>query len=225
MGVSVRQRNVFSARGTIAGLTSALLLAVGTGCGSDTPVPSPLEDDPGSGSVANQAPDDRPEPTPTEDEVVDDATPTPLDVCALVGAERVQRLFDRNTPPDVDRPESDQFGGAIPGVGEISYCTYRWEQTETSDQVRVSVMSDIEISDAGQFVDAALGPEHDELAGAGDAAGIEREGQFGHGLASATAAQQTDAGMVAVTILAPVNSSDDAFAGLATEFFAHAADF
>lgn len=221
MGVSDRRRTVGTVpvRSIVAGVTALLLLGFGSACGS-SPEPAPLDDDSGTDSVAEE--DNDPTPTPTEDDSPS-ATPTPVDVCGLVGPERVQQLFERKQPPKVQRPKSDEIAGAIPGVGTAYHCTYRWAPGQTEELVRVSLMLDITAEpDPKALVGNSMGPEHEPLQDAGDAAGIDRSESYGHGLAVVLAGKQVDDTLSAVLIRGPLKSDSKAFAELANDFFENA---
>lgn len=215
----MRTRGTWTVCRTTTTIASAVVaVGLASGCGSGGYEPSNLEG-PSRGSAGAATPttsaaSNTPTATPT--------TPTSLYVCALVPASRVQQIFGRDTAPTVDEAAGAQNPGTpdIPGVGPVAHCTYRWAPGQTAEIVKVSVMPSSGQPDAATFVEVILGPEHERLPGAGEAAGISRNQLFGHGLAAVAAAKPTSAGVAGVLVLAPLESKTEAFATLTNEIFA-----
>ena len=216
----MRTRGALPLCRTTAAIASAVI-AVGLagGCGSgDGYEPSNLEgpsrDATGPATPVTSAGSDTPSATPT-------MTAPTLDVCALVPASRVQQIFGRATAPTIDESSGAKNAGTpdIPGVGPVAHCTYRWAPGQTAEIVKVSVMRSSGQPDTATFVDVILGPEHEQVPGAGEAGGISRDQMFGHGLAAVAAAKHTSAGISGVLVLAPLESKTEAFATFTNEIF------
>ncbi|MGW5363555.1 hypothetical protein [Actinopolymorpha pittospori] len=216
----MRTRGASTVCRTTTAIASAVI-AVGlvSGCGSGggfqpANLEGPSRSAAGAATPMTSAGSDTPSATPT--------TPPALDVCALVPPSRVQEIFGRDTAPTIDETSGAKNAGTpdIPGVGPVANCTYRWAPGQTAEIVKVSVMPSSGQPDAATFVDVILGPEHEEVPGAGEAAGISRDQLFGHGLAAVAAAKQTSAGISGVLVLAPLESKTEAFATFTNEIFA-----
>lgn len=145
---------------------------------------------------------------------------TPIDVCGLVSAVKVQQLFGRKTPPKLE-PGKDDEEFPIPGATAPFRCTYKWGAGATAaDLVTVTIIADTGKPDAGSFVKEMLGDKYENVGKVGEAAGINRSGRFGQGVGALATAKKTDDGLTGLTVLAPQNANVQAYAGVAREFLA-----
>lgn len=150
------------------------------------------------------------DPTPTD-------TTEPVDVCGMVSAAEVQRIFGRNKPPEVEEPTDKPL--AIPGASAAYRCSYRWAPGETAEIVTISVMRKTGASDAQTFVDSVLGPQAEAVGDVGEAAGIDRRQTFGQGVSALVAATPTEDGVTGLLILGPRKEKVEEFAELARRVF------
>ncbi|WP_020574209.1 hypothetical protein [Actinopolymorpha alba] len=200
-------------RSVVAIVLAVLSAGLASGCNAGQSFePSRLDS---SDSTAEQT--QSPTPTVTATPTTTAPTAQALDVCALVSASRVQEIFGRPKAPTVDKPTGRQDPG-VPGMGPVYRCTYRWAPGQTSEIVKVSLTPDSGQPDAKAFVDTVLGPDHQQVDGAGDVAAINTKETFGHGLAAVVAASKNGNTVVGVMLLGPLDTKPEAFATLANEF-------
>lgn len=137
-------------------------------------------------------------------------------------AKRLSALLHRSKVPTAQSAPSAGGGGAVPGMGRVSQCTYAYAKGQSANRVKVSVMPATGQKDADTFVRAVLGRGSKTITGAGDSAGV-KVGMGGYGMKLLAAARRIDQEIAGVTILMPEKIPANRYRAVVNEVFGHVA--